>query len=113
VLGGITLLQRFTYEGDGSTAYFTPWLPYPAEFARALLVLTSHSRAENGQVDLQLQTSWDSSTPVNVGAVMFPGSSSTDLQSITTGLGPMVRLLLSGSAAAEVVISVSLVPKKS
>lgn len=110
--GGLTLLERFTYEGDGSTAYFTPWVPYPAEFASALLVLISHSRAENGQVDLRLQTSWDSSTPVNVGAVMFPASPSTQVQAISTGFGPMVRLLLSGSAAAEVVISVFLVPQR-
>ena len=111
VRNGITLLERFTYGGDSGSAYFTPWVAFPVGHTSALLVLISHSRTATGQVNFQLQASWDSASGVSVGSVMFATSAATQLQSITTGLGPFVRVLLSSSAEAEVTISAFLVPQ--
>jgi hypothetical protein len=113
VRGGVTLLQRYTYEGDNASAYFTPWFQFPSEYANAQLVLITHSIAETGTVGVQLQTTWDTSTPVDVGIDMDPSTPSTQVQDIASGLGPLVRLRLRSNADAEVVISVFLVPQKS
>jgi hypothetical protein len=111
----IALLKTLTFVGDAGQSWATDWVHFPAAHRQCQLAVITKSRTGASVVQVQLQTSFDTDTIVDVGApVPTPVPGTCALSDIATGLGPMVRLLLSaGGANTLVTLSVYLTPKVS
>jgi hypothetical protein len=110
-MGTITLLKHFTFAGDNQT-FFTDWVHFPNEHMNAQLVVIVHSRTSTSAVSVQLQTTWDTATATSAGSSVSAGAPGTSQENITSGMGPMVRLALTGGGANTfMTISVYLTPK--
>jgi hypothetical protein len=111
----ITLLKNFTYVGDAAQSWATDWVYFPAANKQAQLAVVTKGRTGAGTVQVQLQTSFDTDTVVEVGVAVSTGApGSATLSDIATGLGPMVRVkLAAGGAGTFVTLSAYLTPKVS
>lgn len=112
----LTLLKLFTFAGDPGQNFNTDWVHFPATHVRADLVISSKLFTPLGggnNINVQLQTTYDTDEAVNVGAAVGVGGLGRSTQNITANLGPMVRLNLNntGPVAVQGVISVWLQPK--
>lgn len=109
----ITLLKHFTFAAANNGQFITEWVRVPEGYQNWQLVFEVHSRISTTAGSAQLETTWDSATPSNLGTTPNLATIGIDKQDITSGMGPMVRLVLSATADTAVVVSVFLTPKSS
>lgn len=112
-MGVLTIVQDFAFVAASGQSFNTPWIAFPAEHERAQIVVICKSRV-SGTLLAQMQTTWDTDSESNVGSAASVNAQGTTITDITTGLGPMIRFNLAGSAADTImVISIYVTPKSS
>jgi hypothetical protein len=110
----ITLLKQFTWAAPGPLVYLTEWVRVPEQFQNWQLLCLVHGRITNTSAStLNVLTSWD----MNDFAVISPSSFILNtigltLQSVSSGVGPFVRLRFEATADSVVTLSFFLTPKQ-
>jgi hypothetical protein len=107
----ITLLKLFTFAGANGSTLSTEWVRVPEGFQIWQLTVIVHSRIAGTTATVQLITTWDTAFPTAVGSSANIATVGNTSQDITSGVGPMVRLLFSATADSVSVVSVYLTPK--
>lgn len=107
----ITLLDHFTWNGSATSSFSTPWVGFPSDYKNAeLWISTKLTDGNSLSVDLQSSPDTVQSEDASNQSVNSIGMT---IASITSKLGPYVRLKLSTSGtAAAVMLSVWLIPKR-
>lgn len=106
------LARYFTYVAPASaTSIVFDWHPFDSSFITADLVIDVKS-ADTGTVTVSVQSSLDGATVSTLGSTNVDTNGRTTT-TISSGLLTMIRLVLSSSsAAARMILSVTLVPKR-
>lgn len=108
----ITLLKYFTFAAANGGTFTSEWVRVPAGNQNWQLVFQIHSRVAATIGSGQLQTSWDTAVPDDIGSSANLATLGLSPQDISSGMGPMVRVVLtSGDDATAVTLSVYLTPK--
>jgi hypothetical protein len=111
----LTLLKHFTFAATNGGSFTTDWFRVPEGNQNWQLVFEVHSHISTTVATGQLQTTWDTSTQSNIGSSANLATNGLNPQDITTGMGPMVRLVLTagggGATDSAVTLSVFLTPK--
>ncbi|MDA1195680.1 MAG: hypothetical protein O2894_10915 [Planctomycetota bacterium] len=112
----IVLAKNFTFSLSPGQAFTTDWVSFPVEHEKASAFIHTQTMvpaAPGTGLTFEIETSFDTAAHPTVGAPMvIPGVGSAN-QAITSGLGPMVRLLVTNGdiVAIHTIASVWLVPK--
>lgn len=110
----MTLLDYFVWNGAATSSFVTPWMRFPDMHRRAELWVDTKLTDGANTVAIELQTSVDQTTNEAVTSGVTTGTTiGPDVTEISSKLGPWVRLQLStsGTAAANTMLSVWLIPK--
>ena len=110
----ITLLDFFVWNGAANSSIVTPWTPFPDFQRRAELWVDTKLTDGTSNLAIELQSSVDQTTTEAVTSGVTAGSTpGPDATEISSKLGPWVRLKLttSGTAQANTMLSVWLLPK--
>ena len=107
----ITLLDHFTWNFAATSSFETPWVAFPSEYQQAALWVDTKVASSNA-VTVEVESSADTTSSISVISTTTPGTPGITETAIGSLLGPLVRLKLSTSgAAAQVLLSVWLIPK--
>lgn len=108
----ITLLKHFTFAAHNGGSFTSEWIHVPPGNQNWQLVFEIHSRVSATAGTGQLETTWDTGEEDTVGSSANLATQGLNLQDITSGMGPMVRVVLaSTNDATAVTLSVFLTPK--
>ena len=109
----LTLLKHFTFAAATGQTMITDWVRIPEGNQIWQLVVLVHSRISTTNATLQLYTTWDTSVVDDIGSAVNLATVGLNVQDISSGVGPMVRLLLTAGGASDsaTTISVWLTPK--
>lgn len=107
----ITLLRGFTYAGANANGFVTDWVPIPEEHQSWQLVVEIHGAIASTAGTVRLATTWDTGMTSNPGSSVSLASLGPNVQDITTGMGPMVRVVIASTADSIATLSVHLTPK--
>jgi hypothetical protein len=108
----ITLLKNFTFAGDNGQSWATDWIAVPAGFQNWQLIVLVKSIIAGSNIGWTLQTTWDTDTVSSTGATGSITAVSTTPTNITSGVGPMVRILFAPTVSPSIaVLSIFLTPK--
>jgi hypothetical protein len=108
--GVIVLVKDLAWVGATTQTWNTDWVSFPAGFQNAQLVVLVKSIV-GGSLAVQLETTWDTDTATDAGSAVTANAVGTNVQDITTGLGPMVRLNFVATGTTQLVLSAYLTPK--
>lgn len=107
----IVLLKHFTFAAANGGSFTSDWVRVPEGNQNWQLVFEIHSRISTTAGSGQLQTTWDTSQQSNIGSSANLATLGLNPQDITSGMGPMVRVVLSATADTAVTLSLFLTPK--
>lgn len=109
--GMITLLKYFTYAGANGSGFVSDWIRVPEGHQIWQLTVLIHSRIAGTAGTVRLATTWDTGLTSNPGTTANLATLTPQVQDITTGVGPFVRVAISSTADSIVTMSVFLTAK--
>ena len=115
-MGPLVLLKNFTFALAPSQTFTTDWVSFSSENMNALLQAHLQSLtpapATSG-IKIQIETSFDTVAHPTVGAGITTTTTGSLSESLTAGLGPMVRVVITNSDSNGLsgTVSVFLKPK--
>lgn len=108
----IILLKHFTFAADNGGTFTSEWFRVPEGNQNWQLVFEIHSRISTTAGTGQLETSWDTGEEDAVGSSANLATQGLNIQDISSGMGPLVRVVLaSTNDATAATLSVFLTPK--
>lgn len=107
----IILLKHFTFAAANGGSFTSDWVNVPPEFQNWQLVFEIHSRISTTAGSGQLETTWDTALKTNIGSSANLATQGLAPQDITSGMGAMVRVVLTSTGDTAVTLSVFLTPK--
>ena len=108
----ITLLKHFTFAAHNGGEFISEWVRVPEGNENWQLVFEIHSRISTTAGTGQLETTWDTGEENQIGSTANLATQGLAIQDITSGMGPMVRVVLaSTNDATAVTLSVFLTSK--
>ena len=107
----ITLLKYFTYAGANGSGFVSDWVRVPEGHQNWQLTVLIHGRIAGTTGTARIATTWDTGLTSNPGTTANLATVGPQVQDITTGVGPFVRVAISSTADSIVTMSVFLTPK--
>jgi hypothetical protein len=109
-VGTIVICKNLTLALSAAQSWATDWISFPAEHQNADMVVALQGfTAANFSV--QGQSSYDTETTLSAGAAATPTVVGNVVILITSNLGPMFRVLFTGTGSTVATISIYLTPK--
>ena len=107
----ITLLDYFTIALQNGQTFRTEWVRVPESHQNWQLEISFYGLISTAAGSIQLETCWETDQGDSVGSSVAFTATSPDKQDITTGMGPMARLVFVATADSVLTLSSRLTPK--
>lgn len=109
-MGTIVVVKNLTLALSNGQAWATDWINFPAEHQTADMVIVVQGFTSIN-FTAQAQCSYDTVTTLSAGAAAAPVAVGNFVTAITSNLGPMLRVLFTGTGSTIATISIYLTPK--
>lgn len=108
--GTIVICKNLTLALSNGQQWATDWINFPAEHVSADMVIVVQGFTAIS-FSIQGQSSYDTETTLSAGAAAAPIALGNVVIGISSNLGPMFRVLFTGTGATVATISIYLTPK--
>ncbi len=105
----IYLLKNYAYVSAPFDVMRTDWVRFPADSELAQLIVDVKSQEGSSGAVVELETTWDMDTVSLVPmTALTTGTPIVSFRNITSGVGPLVRLKLTGVAGVQSVVNMNI-----
>lgn len=109
-MGTIIICKNLTLALSNGQQWATDWVTFPAEHQGADMVIVVQGFTSMN-FSIQGQSSYDTSNTLSAGASASPATVGSFVTAISSNLGPLFRVLFTGTGATVVTVSIYVTPK--